>query len=184
MPRNSPLFLSHQPFFDLGLATATPPLFVHRVEYAAQDMMNGQRSCLNVQRLLPESFRETLVQEAGLPSYHVSTPLDLDDGLCTPRWRYLNEQLRVFHQLLPERQSLVSRVLLSLGFHGLVQRLVPRYTPEDVAASKHVADLALIRAITGDAIHADYGTAFDPVEYTVIADNALPAIMLWQPGSA
>jgi tetratricopeptide (TPR) repeat protein len=154
-------------------------MFVNRIEYDVQDLITDQWSCFNVQRLLPSSFREALVQESGLVAYGVQSPLELPRHLATERWQYLTEHLQAFTQLAPKGQLLVAKLLLSLGFHALVRRLIPLYGPEMIAASQVVTHLALIRAIAGEMLLLDYGpqaasTDFEPREYELVAHNAPP----------
>ena len=155
-----------RPFLDLG-SSETGALFVYRVEHDAQDMMNGQRSCINIQRLMPRSFRQQITREARLPRYDIQNPLELPEDLKTERWHYLNDQLKAFKRLTSKGQIRTASLLLSLGFHSLVRNLIPEYAPVAIASCRETATLALTHAIAGGL-----GNHLKPSEYTVIALNA------------
>ena len=170
---NTFLSRGYRPFIDLGEAAAETAIPVYRVEFDAQDLMNGERSHrFGIQRLMPQSFRKLLIQEAKLPQYDVEDPIHLPPELATQRWLYMTEQLGAFDQLPANRQFLIARLLLSLGFHTVLRSLTPPYGPDAIASDKKIAELALIRAVAGNVLHLDFGVAFDPREYEVVASNA------------
>ena len=138
-----------RPFLDLG-SSKTGALFVHRVEHDAQDMMSGQHSRINIQRLMPRSFRQQLTREARLPRYDIQNPLELPEELTTERWHYLNDQLKAFKRLTSKGQIRTAKLLLSLGFHSLVRNLVPEYAPTAIASCTETTSLALIHALRAD----------------------------------
>ena len=158
--------VASRPFLDLG-SSKTGALFVHRVEYDAQDMMSAQDSHVDIQLLMPRSFRQQLTREARLPRYNIQNPLELPEELTTERWCYLNDQLKAFKRLTSKVQIRTAKLLLSLGFHPLIRNLIPKYAPAAIASCKETAVLALIYAIAGGS-----GSHFKVSEYTDIALNA------------
>ena len=156
-----------RPFLDLAPSLTAGALFVKRVEYDAQDLIRGQLSRVNIQRLMPNSFRQELTKEIGLPRYDVQDPRELPPELTTERWRCLNDHLESFPRLLPMEQILTAKLLLSLGFHSLVRVLIPEHPPAAMRSHEEFAQLAVIRAHAGSL---DNG--FEPSKYEIIALNA------------
>lgn len=155
-----------RPFLDLSPSLAGEALFVRRVEYEAQDMLRGQPGQINIQRLMPSSFRHQLTREIRLPQYNVQDPRELPADLASERWHYLNDQVNAFNRLSPKGQILTARLLLSLGFHSLVRSLIPEHVPIIVSSCEKTVRLALIRA------HAGAFGEHSKSEYEVIALNA------------
>jgi tetratricopeptide (TPR) repeat protein len=158
-------------FLDLS-KTEQCPLYVHRVENDAEDMVSERISRHNVQRLMLPSFRETATNDCGLPQYNVAHPNDLPEELTTQRWRLMCHYLRDIANLAPTSRLAVSRILLGLGFHEVLRKLIPSPIPDEIARDENVANLALVRAHAGSALSLDSASGLDLREYELIAERA------------
>lgn len=161
-----------RPYFDLEPSPAGPlmnwgPLLAYEVVVTGQPLPGTQR-------ILIGPFRRNLVEQTGLSQYAVSHPAELPETHRTERWQHLVELTKRFTALTPRQQLYVGRLLVYLGFHTLVLRLIPRYGASEIASSPEVAALAGLRAFASNVLHHGKWDSYDPQELELVVTHAPP----------
>lgn len=164
----------YRPYLDLGPQSCSEPTHVHRIELEYRQLTNPQPLPSRIQRVIPPSFRESLVRETGLNAYNVRTPTDLPEAYWTERWEVLCQHLREWAELQPVVQAQGLKLLNSLCFYAttvqLTEELDRREPPERLPEIE--AHLRYSRATARYVMHLDYGTPYSIDEFRVLAERA------------
>src|ERR1035438_7212063 len=136
------IFQLHRPFFDLN-PVAEAPLSSHLPLLAYHNL--DKEHAQGLQRYLTERFRFSLIAESGLHQYALLTPLEVPGLYRTVRWQRLCDLTEGFSDLCLSKQVTVLYLLLALGFHRLILKLVPMNMTNNIC-DEYASEVAYIRA--------------------------------------
>lgn len=163
----------YRPYVDLGPRNDGPS-HIYCVEFAFRNLLHSGERCERPQRVLPHSFRESLLREANLPAYRVTDPLNLPTEFRSARWQLMCDYLAHFAGLNRCQQADVMALLSSLCFYPAVATYVLPISAEELSSNESSTALAYARANARFMLNQDYDTPYDIGEFEAIATNAPP----------
>ncbi len=161
----------YRPYLDLGPMNSGPS-HLHCVEFAFQNFLGNGPKRERPQRVLPHSFKESLIRETNSASYRVEDPSELPAELRSDRWNLMCESLASYPGLDRKRQVGVTGLLGSLCLFPAVVKYIAPVPAEDIAKDESCSALAYTRANARFMLHGDYDTPYDMDEFRTIATNA------------
>lgn len=161
----------YRPYIDLG-PMASGPSHIHCVEFAFENFQRVGTRRQRPQRVLPHSFRESLLRETQRADYSVLDPLELDAGLRSRRWQLLCDSLVNYHDLDVRRQVDLVALLSSLCLYPAVCKYVPEMSAEQIATDDACAALGYFRANARFMLNQDYDAPYRLDEFRTLAEHA------------
>jgi tetratricopeptide (TPR) repeat protein len=160
----------YRPYIDLGPIN-TESLHLYRVEFCYDNLVSGDPK-RRLQRVMPHSFKESLLREANLPGYRVTDPCELPQELRTSRWQFFCDHLTNYGGLDPQQQADVLGLLGALCLYPAITRYAREMSPDEIARGEAHAAVAYARANARFILNRDYGTLYHMDEFRTVATNA------------
>lgn len=161
----------YRPYLDLGPMNSGPS-HLHCVEFAFQNFLGNGPKRERPQRVLPHSFKESLLRETNLPNYRIEEPSELPPELRSQRWNRMCECLTNYLDLDRRQQVDVTGLLGSLCLFPAVAKYIAPLSPKDIAKDESCSALAYNRANARFMLQGDYNTPYHIDEFRTIATNA------------
>lgn len=148
----------YQPYFNLGPPFAEGAFHPFGIEFDYLSLTEGVQYP-RIQSVLMPSYRDVLIEEAGMPHYRVQHPLQLPPELRTERWQRLCDYVEHYKDLTQLTQLQVLRLLGKLCLYQVVLELEPEELTTGIIASGEVpAQIAYMRALSHYVFHMDDDT--------------------------
>jgi tetratricopeptide (TPR) repeat protein len=134
-----------RPFVDLE-PCETGPLFARGLDKYWTSFAEGGRSRFVLQRVLPRTFRNAFLCEAGRPEFIAQDPREVPKALRSPRWNALCDALDGWPELSTDRQCRLALVLQALCFYSLISTRIGDISESELSDDADRAELAYRRA--------------------------------------
>lgn len=145
----------YQPYFNLGPVLPDGAFHPHGIEFDYLSLIEGVQYP-RIQSVLMPSYRQALVEEAGLPQYQVENPLQLAQDLRTERWQHLCDYVEHYKESPRLTQLQVLRLLGKLCLYQAILDLEPdEIQLSDIASGEVPAQIAYMRALAHYVFHLD-----------------------------
>lgn len=150
---------------------AACPLHGYAPLHAFEQIKSGRNEPHTIQRIMPESFRREAADLSHRLEWAARDLSDVPFGDVSAAWSEAAQMRARFDGLSAEEQIRLVTLLVSLGMHSDVLKLVPKF-PADGLSDPVTAELAFLRTVSQITSHYDYGTKFDKQALIDIMDNA------------
>ena len=157
----------------LILVLSTRPHFIRtEFEFCYHNLLSGHPRRQRLQRVLPHSFRNSLLRETNLPAYRVADPCELPQELRSSRWQQLCDHLINYDCLDTQQRADVLGLLGALCLYPAITKYAHEMSASEIARGGAHEAVAYARANARFMLNRDYGTPYHIDEFALIAANA------------
>lgn len=162
------------PYIDLSSKkTELSPLHLWQVEISFDRLKHKSTLIQNLQRILPPSFRTSLLSETGLNVFNVLSPLEIQPSLRNERMNLLCKYLDSWKELNKQDQANLLKLLSSLGFYQLIINLTDNYDASKLSIFDELSSyISFIRTSAKYVMSLDYKTPYSLEDFKILALNS------------